>query len=137
MPFSGKVKKPLVLPSWAFSAKSRDSIFLKMAKTFKNGHFLHNYANYAKMGFFLENRALSVFLHFWNITPCQISEKTNDRKYENFGDGLTIYPESNSTEVENTYISSFWPFWINFDVIFKGEGVEISKNPEKFSMEIF
>ena len=107
-----------------------------MAKTLKNGLFSHNYANYAKTGFFFKNRALSVFLHFWNITPCQKSEKTNDRKYENFGDGLTIYPESNSTEVENTYISSFWPFWINFDVIFKGEGVEISKNPQRFSMEI-
>ena len=39
MPFSGKVKKPLVLPFWAFSAKSHDSIFLKMPKTIKNGHF--------------------------------------------------------------------------------------------------
>ena len=31
---------------------------------------------------------------------------------------------------------TFLAFWVNFDVIFKGEGVEISKNPEKFSMEI-
>ena len=68
------------------------------------------------------------------MTSCQISEKTNDGKYDNFADGLTD-PGYNSTTLR-IYISSLWPFWTNFDVIFKGEGVEISKNPEKFSMEI-
>ena len=59
-------------------------IFLKMVKTFKNGHFLHNQHNYAKMRFFFKNPALSVLFPQDLTTPCQILEKTNDGKYDNF-----------------------------------------------------
>ena len=73
------------------------------------GPFSHNYANYAKTRFFFEKPALSLFIPQAPLTSYQISEQTNEWKYENFGDGqtnrltngLTIYPESNSTEVEN------------------------------------
>ena len=68
----------------AFPAKSNDSIFLKMAKTFKNGLFLHIIRIYPKTGFFSENPKTLFFLHFRVITSCQKSEKTNDWKYEIF-----------------------------------------------------
>ena len=67
-----------------FPAKSNDSIFLKMPKTFKNGHFSHNYANYAKPVFFLENPKTLLSYVYYNSTSCQKLEKTNDGKYDNF-----------------------------------------------------
>ena len=68
---------------------------------------MHNYANYAKTGFFLENPKTLLCYVYINLTSCQKSEKTNDGKYDIFGNGLTngltIYPAVGSTEVENTY----------------------------------
>ena len=42
--FREKLKRYEFLRFKAFPAKTNDPIFLKMPKTFKNGHFLHNYA---------------------------------------------------------------------------------------------
>ena len=53
------------------------------------GPFSHNYANYAKTRIFFEKPGLSLFIPYAPLTSCQISEKTYEWKYENFGDGLT------------------------------------------------
>ena len=39
------------------------------------------------MGFFGENRASSLFYTWNRLTCCKKSEKSNDRKYDNFCDG--------------------------------------------------
>ena len=71
-------------PSKASPAKSNDSIFLKMPKTFKNGHFLHIIRSYPKTGFIFKNPK-TLFSYIYNdLTSCQKLEKTNDGKYDNF-----------------------------------------------------
>ena len=82
--FREKLKYLKFFPFKAFAAKSNDSIFLKMPKTFKNGHFWHIIRIYPKTGFFSENPKTLFSYVYYDLTSCQKLEKTNDGKYDNF-----------------------------------------------------
>ena len=58
--------------------KTNDVIFLKSPKTMFLGHFWPFLVIFARWGFFPKNPALSHTTIYGPLTPCQVSEKTNE-----------------------------------------------------------
>ena len=69
---------------YEFSAESSHAFSRKSPKTSKNLIFGHKRAQKFFFGFFGENPASSLFYTWNRLTCCKKSEKSNDRKYENF-----------------------------------------------------
>ena len=74
---------------YEFSAESSHAFSRKSPKTSKNLIFGHKRAQKFFFGFFGENPASSLFYTWNRLTCCKKSEKSNDRKYENFCYGQT------------------------------------------------
>ena len=68
-----------------------------MAKTLIFGYFGYESAKIAKMRFFFENRASSLFSTYLRATSCQKSKRSYGGKYENFCDGRTDRRTSTTT----------------------------------------
>ena len=68
----------------AFPAKSNDSIFLKMAKTLKNGLFLHFIRIYPKTGFFFENPKTLFSYVYYNLLRAKNQKKLTMRNMKTF-----------------------------------------------------
>ena len=58
--------------------KTNDMIFLKSPKTMFLGHFWPFLVIFARWGFFPKNPALSHTTIYGPLTPCYVSEKTNE-----------------------------------------------------------
>ena len=67
-----------------FTAKSNESILIKIQKTSFLSNFCPILPHYAKIRFFPKIRASSVFIIYGPLTSCKNSEKTNGGKYDNF-----------------------------------------------------
>ncbi len=61
----------------------------KVQKTLIFGYFGYESAKIAKMRFFFENRASSLFSTYLRATSCQKSKRSYGGKYDNFCDGQT------------------------------------------------
>ena len=95
LPSGGRAKffwdmrsSPSSSPYWGLtscknSEKSYDSIFRKVRKSVILGQILPFLPSGGRAKFFFENRALSVFIIYHEITPCQKLEKSYDGKYQN------------------------------------------------------
>ena len=59
-------------------AKSLEPFLRKLAKSLILGHFGYKSAKIAKMRFFFENRAVSLFLLFGPLTSCKKAERSNE-----------------------------------------------------------
>ena len=66
--------------------KTNDVIFLKSPKTMFLGHFWPFLVIFAQWGFFPKNPALSHTTIYGPLTPCQVSEKTNEPILRKFTD---------------------------------------------------
>ena len=58
--------------------KTNDIIFLKIPKTLLLGHFLIIFGHFRPMQIFSKNPALPHSIIYKLLTPCQVSEKTNE-----------------------------------------------------------
>ena len=78
-----------------FPDKTNDVIFLKSPKTLFLEHFWPLLVIFAQWGFFAKNLALSQITIYRPLTPCQVSEKTNEpilRKFtDRRKDGWTLF----------------------------------------------
>ena len=72
------------LTSCKKSERSYDSIFRKVRKTVILGQILPFLPSGGRAKFFFENRALSLFIIYHKLTPCQKLENSYDGKYQNF-----------------------------------------------------
>ena len=79
--------------------KTNDVIFLKTPKIMFWGHFWPFLVIFARWGFFQKNPAQSHITRYGPLTPCQVSEKTNepilrkltDRRKDGRTDGRTLF----------------------------------------------
>ena len=69
-----------------FPDKTNDVIFLKSPKTLFLEHFWPLLVIFAQWGFFAKNLALSQITIYRPLTPCQVSEKTNEPILRKFTD---------------------------------------------------
>ena len=66
--FRQNVPTVILHDSKLFPEKTIDKISIEIRKTTKNGTFYHFFPNYGRTRFFLENRALLVFLYYCHLS---------------------------------------------------------------------